>query len=83
MRNIAIQSLLRSDKCLDPCCHKVEVAGKAALLVRLVVLVVASMGVAELSWRFIESPFLRRKSARYGDRHQDPAAPATPSATTD
>ena len=58
-------------------------AGKAALLVRLVVLVVASMGVAELSWRFIESPFLRRKSARYGDRHQDPTAPAAPSATTD
>ena len=58
-------------------------AGTAALLVRLVVLVVASMGVAELSWRFIESPFLRRKSARYGDRHQDPTAPAAPSATTD
>ena len=42
--------------------------GKAALLVRMVVLVVASMGVAELSWRFIESPFLRRKASRYGER---------------
>jgi peptidoglycan/LPS O-acetylase OafA/YrhL len=40
--------------------------GKAALLVRTVVLLVASMGVAELSWRFIESPFLRRKDDRYG-----------------
>lgn len=45
--------------------------GKAATLVRTAVLMVASMGVAELSWRFIESPFLRRKSARYGDRHQE------------
>jgi len=40
--------------------------GKAALLVRTAVLMVASMGVAELSWRFIESPFLLRKAARYG-----------------
>ncbi|UDY34638.1 acyltransferase family protein [Dermatobacter hominis] len=48
--------------------------GKAVLLVRTAVLIVASMGVAELSWRFIESPFLRRKTARYGDRHE--AAPA-------
>lgn len=44
--------------------------GKAAVLVRTGVLMVASMGVAELSWRFIESPFQRRKSARYGERGQ-------------
>jgi peptidoglycan/LPS O-acetylase OafA/YrhL len=53
--------------------------GKAALAVRAAVLVVASMGVAELSWRFIESPFLRRKAARYGDRHAAPASGATSS----
>jgi peptidoglycan/LPS O-acetylase OafA/YrhL len=40
--------------------------GKIGTLVRTAVLMVASMGVAELSWRYIESPFLRRKSARYG-----------------
>lgn len=43
-----------------------EASGKVQLLVRTVVLLVASMGVAELSWRYIESPFLRRKEARYG-----------------
>ncbi len=53
--------------------------GKAALLVRMVVLVVVSMGVAELSWRFIESPFLRRKAARYGDRKPVDVAPVEPS----
>jgi peptidoglycan/LPS O-acetylase OafA/YrhL len=42
---------------------------KAALVARTVILLVASMGVAELSWRYIESPFLRRKDARYGAKN--------------
>ena len=40
--------------------------GKVGLLVRTAFLFAASFGVAELSWRFIESPFLRRKAAAYG-----------------
>jgi peptidoglycan/LPS O-acetylase OafA/YrhL len=43
--------------------------GKVTIVVRTAVLLVASMGVAELSWRYIESPFLRRKDARYGDKN--------------
>ncbi len=39
---------------------------KVGLLVRTGVLFLASFGVAELSWRFIESPFLRRKAGQYG-----------------
>jgi len=40
--------------------------GKAGTVVRTAALFVASMGAAALSWRFIESPFLRRKERRYG-----------------
>jgi peptidoglycan/LPS O-acetylase OafA/YrhL len=40
--------------------------GKAATLVRTAALFGASLGAAELSWRFVESPFLRRKEQRYG-----------------
>ena len=40
--------------------------GKAATVVRTVALFAASFGAAALSWRFIESPFLRRKEQRYG-----------------
>ncbi|MFM7063480.1 MAG: acyltransferase family protein [Actinomycetes bacterium] len=49
--------------------------GKVGLLVRIVVLFAASFGLAELSWRFIESPFLRRKANQYGRAGQrKPAA---------
>ena len=54
--------------------------GKVAVVVRTAVLMVASMGVAELSWRFIESPFLRRKESRYGnpkDRDRDATTAGT------
>lgn len=49
---------------------------KVALVARTAVLFLASFGVAELSWRFIESPFLRRKDRRYGrpDQRGDPGA---------
>ncbi|MFZ4517308.1 MAG: acyltransferase family protein [Microthrixaceae bacterium] len=47
-----------------------EATSKAALVVRTAVLFLLSFGVAELSWRFIESPFLRRKEARYGRPEQ-------------
>jgi peptidoglycan/LPS O-acetylase OafA/YrhL len=40
--------------------------GRVGTLVRVAVLTLASIGVAELSWRYIESPFLRRKEHRYG-----------------
>ena len=40
--------------------------GKAGTVVRTGALFVASLGAAALSWRFIESPFLRRKERRYG-----------------
>ncbi len=39
---------------------------KVALVVRSFILLGISCGIAELSWRFIESPFLRRKTAAYG-----------------
>ena len=48
--------------------------GKAVTLVRTAVLLVASMGVAELSWRYIESPFMRRKTAVYGGGTGAPAS---------
>lgn len=41
--------------------------GKPAILLRAAILGVITLGVAELSWRFIESPFLRRKEKRYGE----------------
>lgn len=56
--------------------------GKVVVVVRTAVLMVASLGVAELSWRFIESPFLRRKEHRYG-RPQDRSAGDAPGPTTD
>lgn len=37
----------------------------AAMLARTVVLSAISIGIAELSWRFIETPFLRRKQKRF------------------
>lgn len=40
--------------------------GGRTTLVRAAALSVASLGAAELSWRFVESPFLRRKEHRYG-----------------
>lgn len=40
--------------------------GRIAMLARMAVLMVISFGIAELSWRFIESPFLRRKHALFG-----------------
>jgi peptidoglycan/LPS O-acetylase OafA/YrhL len=40
--------------------------GATTTVVRTGVLFVASLGVAELSWRCIESPFLRRKHRIYG-----------------
>ncbi len=40
--------------------------GKVPLVLRTVLLLALSAGVAELSWRFIESPFLRKKTATYG-----------------
>ncbi len=43
-----------------------KAASKPELVVRTGILFLLSFGVAELSWRFIESPFLRRKEARYG-----------------
>lgn len=39
---------------------------KVGLVVRTAILLALSAGVAELSWRFIESPFLRKKTATYG-----------------
>jgi peptidoglycan/LPS O-acetylase OafA/YrhL len=42
------------------------VNGKVQVLVRTVFLFLVSAGLAELSWRFIESPFLRRKDALFG-----------------
>ncbi|MFM7062443.1 MAG: hypothetical protein ACKO04_02960 [Actinomycetes bacterium] len=42
------------------------VNGKVQVLVRTGFLFVASAGLAELSWRFVESPFLRRKDALFG-----------------
>jgi peptidoglycan/LPS O-acetylase OafA/YrhL len=42
------------------------VSGKVQVLVRTAFLFLASAGLAELSWRFVESPFLRRKDARFG-----------------
>lgn len=41
-------------------------AGKVQVAVRTAFLFLASAGVAELSWRFVESPFLRRKDALFG-----------------
>ncbi|MFM7067956.1 MAG: acyltransferase family protein [Actinomycetes bacterium] len=42
------------------------VSGKVNVLLRTAFLFLASAGVAELSWRFVESPFLRKKDARFG-----------------
>ncbi len=39
--------------------------GLAALFLRMAVLMGISIGIAELSWRFIETPFLRRKQKSY------------------
>lgn len=39
--------------------------GKAALIARAAVLMAISIGIAELSWRFVETPFLKRKSKKY------------------
>ena len=47
-----------------------EVTGKVAILIRTAFLFAISMVVAELSWRFIESPFLRRKDKQYGKSGQ-------------
>lgn len=38
---------------------------KAGMLTRAVLLAAISIGIAELSWRFIETPFLRRKQKRF------------------
>lgn len=55
--------------------------GKVGLLVRITVLFAASFALAELSWRFIESPFLRRKATKYGRaglrKQTDGTGPAT------
>ena len=40
-------------------------ANNAAMLARTVVLAAISIGIAELSWRFIETPFLKRKQKRF------------------
>jgi peptidoglycan/LPS O-acetylase OafA/YrhL len=50
--------------------------GRATTIVRTAVLMVASLGVAELSWRCIEAPFLRRKHRIYGTGSGAPAAPS-------
>ena len=55
---------------------------KVGVAVRTVVLLVASMGVAELSWRFIESPFLRRKDDRYGGPRDRRSGSTAGTATT-
>ncbi|MEZ5238686.1 MAG: acyltransferase [Microthrixaceae bacterium] len=39
--------------------------GKVGFAIRAVLLYALSFGIAELSWRFVESPFLRRKHRRY------------------
>jgi peptidoglycan/LPS O-acetylase OafA/YrhL len=46
---------------------------RPAILVRAMVLGLVTLGVAQLSWRYIESPFLRRKELRYS--RAGPAAP--------
>jgi len=42
------------------------VSGKVQVLIRTAFLFLVSAGLAEMSWRFVESPFLRRKDARFG-----------------
>jgi peptidoglycan/LPS O-acetylase OafA/YrhL len=38
---------------------------KTGMLLRAALLATISIGIAELSWRFIETPFLRRKQKRF------------------
>lgn len=56
--------------------------GRVGTVLRVLILTALSLGAAELSWRFIESPFLRRKDRLYRRGSHRPVSGGGPGSTS-